>query len=131
MDAQTIDGQAYTWVGAFVYSHEKDENIFVGALRFKGEKLMLDRKVANFIEIYGRQKPVSEIPKLTVTFSAPIVNGILAKNPMATAVYPKGVPDYAEAVAKGGSLVVTVGQPVEGREKRQVKLIRAETPPNK
>jgi hypothetical protein len=123
MDHETIDGEAHTWVGAFVYSHDKDENIFVGALRFKGEKLVLDRKVANFIEIYGRQKPVSEIPKLTVTFSAPIVNGVAAKNPTATAIYPKGVPDYADVLVKDGTLVVTVGQPVDGREKRQIKVI--------
>jgi hypothetical protein len=36
------------------------------------------------------------------------------------------VPDYADTVAKDGSLVVTVGTPVEGREKRRVKLIEAE-----
>jgi hypothetical protein len=35
-----------------VYSHEKDENLLVGALRFKGEKLVLDRKVANFAGIH-------------------------------------------------------------------------------
>ncbi len=33
------------------------------------------------------------------------------------------MPDYADTVAKDGSLVVTVGTSVEGREKRQVKLI--------
>ncbi len=58
MDQQTIDGKPYTWVGAFVYSHENDENLFVGALRFKGEDLILDRKVANFVEVYGRRRPV-------------------------------------------------------------------------
>jgi len=33
------------------------------------------------------------------------------------------VPDYAETVAKDGSLVATVGTPVGGREKRRVSLI--------
>jgi hypothetical protein len=123
MDQQMIDGKPFTWVGAFVYSHAKDENVFVGALRFKGEKLVLDSKVANFIEIYGRRKPVSEIPQVTVTFGPPVVNGTAAKNPKAEAVYPKGVPDYANAVAKEGALVITVGQHVEGREKRRITLI--------
>ena len=123
MDQQMIDGKPYTWVGAFVYSHEKDENVFVGALWFKGEKLVLDRKVANFVEVYGRQRPVADIPKVTVTFGPPVVNGTTTKNPTAEASYPKGVPDYADAVAKDGSLVITVGQAVEGREKRRVKLI--------
>lgn len=126
MDREEIDGKPYTWVGAFVYSHDKDENLFVGALRFKGEKLLLDRKVANFVEVYGRRRPVADIPKVTVTFGPPVVNGKAPRNPSAEAIYPKGVPDYADTVAKEGSLVVTVGTPVEGREKRRVKLIEAE-----
>ena len=44
-------------------------------------------------------------------------------SPTADAIYPKGVPDYADAVAKDGFLAITVGQPVEAREKRRVKLI--------
>ena len=75
MDQEEIDGKPFTWVGAFVYSHDKDENLFVGALRFKGEKLVLDRKVANFVEVYGRRRPVADIPRVTVTFGSPVVNG--------------------------------------------------------
>lgn len=123
MDQVSIEGKPYTWVGAFVYSHDKDENLFVGALRFKGEKLVLDRKVANFVEIYGQRKPASEIPKVTVTFGPPVVNGNAPMNPRAEAIYPKGVPDYAEVVTRDGCLVVTVGTPVEGRDKRHVVLI--------
>jgi hypothetical protein len=66
---------------------------------------------------------VADIPKVTVTFGPPVVNGTTAKNPTAEAVYPKGVPDYADTVAKDGSLVITVGEPVESRENRRVKLI--------
>jgi hypothetical protein len=123
MDQEMIDGKPHTWVGAFVYSHEKDENVFVGALRFKGEKLVLDRKIANFVEVYGRRRPVADIPKVTVTFGPPVVNGKAVLNPSAEASYPKGVPDYADVVAQDGSLVITVGQPVEGREKRRQVLI--------
>ena len=50
MDQQMIDSKPYTWVGAFfVYSHEKDEKLARRASRFKGEKLVLDGKVANFV----------------------------------------------------------------------------------
>ncbi len=50
--------------------------MFVGALRFKGEKLVLDRKVANFVEVHGRRRPVTDIPKkVVVTFGPPVVNG--------------------------------------------------------
>lgn len=82
--------------------------------------------MANFVEVYGRRKPVADIPKVTVTFGPPVVNGKTPKNPTAKAICPKGVPDYADSLAKDGSLVVTVGTPVEGREKRRVKLIEAQ-----
>jgi hypothetical protein len=85
--------------------------------------LVLGRKVANFVEVYGRRRPVADIPKVTVMFGPPVVNGKAVPNTTAEAVYPKGVPDYADTVARDGSLVVTVGTPVEGREKRRAVLI--------
>lgn len=85
--------------------------------------MILDRNVANFIEVYGRRKPVEDIPKVIVTFSPPIVNGIIATNLTAKAIYPKGVPDYAEAAVEGGSLVIKVGHLVSDREKRESILI--------
>lgn len=123
MDREEVEGQTHTWVGAFVSVHETGENVFVGALRFKGEKLVLDRKVANFVEVYGRRRPAADIPKVTVTFGPPVVNGKAVANPSAEAVYPKGVPDYADVVASDGSLVVTVGKSVEGRTKRRLVVI--------
>lgn len=126
MDREEINGKPYTWVGAFIYSHDRGENLFIGALRFKGENLVLERKVANFVEVYGRRRPVADIPKVTVTFGPPVVNGKAPKKPTAEAIYPQGVPDYAQTEAKDGSLVVSVGTPVEGREKRRVSLIEGE-----
>jgi hypothetical protein len=123
MDREVVEGKPYTWVGAFVYSHESDENIFVGALRFPGENLILASKLASFVEIYGRQIPVEQIPKLTVTFGNLRVNGQAVEKPTATAVYPKGVPDYAEAVAQDGQVVVKVGEPVLDRKERRVELL--------
>src|SRR4051794_33960548 len=67
MDEEEVGGKTCTWVGVFVYSHEKDENVFVGALRFKGEDLVLGRKLASFVEVYGRRIPVGEIPSVAVT----------------------------------------------------------------
>jgi hypothetical protein len=122
MDEEVIDGKPYTWVGAFVYSHEKDENVFVGALRFKGEDLVLSRKVASFVEVYGRRIPVSEIPKVTVTFGNLNVNGMAVSVKSVEAVYPKGVPDYADAEARDGSVVIEVDEPVEGRTDRRIEL---------
>jgi hypothetical protein len=123
MDKEEIDGKPATWVGVFVLPHEKQENVFVGALRFKGENLVLSRRVASFVEVYGRRIPVSEIPKVTVTFGNLTVNGKPAKVTAAEAIYPKRVPDYAEAMAKDGTVVVRVGEPVANRTKRKVQLI--------
>lgn len=123
MDREVRDGQPYTWVGSFLFNHQTDENIFIGALRFKGEKLVLGKSLANFVEIYGKQRPVADIPKLTVTFGNLKVNGEAIANATARAIYPKGVPDYADAKAVDGKLVITVGTPVENRAARDVWVI--------
>ena len=122
MDQETVEDEKFTWVGAFVYSHEKDENIFIGALRFPGEKLTLNRQIASFVEVYGRAIPVEKIPQVQVTFGNLRVNGQSVDNPGATAIYPKGVPDYADAKSHDKNVVVDVGEPVERRESRQVRL---------
>lgn len=124
MDSETINGSPYTWVGAFVYSHERDENIFVGALRFKGDKLTLGKSLASFIEIYGRRRPVADIPKLTVTFGNLRINGEPVPHLAAKAVYPKGVPDYAEAKGQDGKVTVKVGELVADRKERNVELLK-------
>lgn len=123
MDKDIVENKPYTWVGAFVYSHEKDENIFIGALRFPGENLVLTRQVASFVEIYGRPIPVERIPKLRVTFGNLRVNGLAIEKPAATAIYPKGVPDFADTVSNKGGVIVTVGHKVEGRKERRIKLL--------
>jgi hypothetical protein len=122
MDRELVDGKPATWVGAFVYSHEKDEHIFVGALRFPEAEPRLSRKVASFVEVYGRRIPVSEIPQVVVTLGNLRVNGQLLKTPPVEAIYPKGVPDYADARVDGDSVVIVVGKPVEARGERKVPL---------
>lgn len=123
MDKEVIDAKPYTWVGAFVYAHERDENIFIGALRFPGENLTLDRSVASFVEIYGAAIPVEQIPQVNVTFGNLRVNGQPIEKPSATAVYPNKVPDYADASADKGQIVVRVGEKVTERATREVKLL--------
>jgi len=123
MDQQIIDSKPYTWVGAFVFVHSQNENIFVGGLRFPGDELVLGRQLANFVEIYGPVIPVAEIPQVTVTFGNLKINGQPVVRPTARAVYPKGVPDFAEATARDGQLVITVGRQVNQRTRRRVQLI--------
>lgn len=122
MDKEIVEGKPTTWVGAFVYSHERDENIFVGALRFPGEQLTLSRKIASFVEIYGARIPVEQIPKLNVTFGNIKVNGEPRPSPPVDAIYPKGVPDFADASWKDNTVVIQVGSEVENRTERRVRL---------
>jgi hypothetical protein len=131
MDKEEIDGKPFTWVGVLVYSHQKDENVFVGALRFKGENLILCWKLASFVEVYGRRIPVAEIPNVTVTFGNLVVNGKPVKVKKATAVYPKNVPDYADAVGKDGMVIVKVGHAVENRKERKLVLIGKQDSPGR
>ena len=126
MDREMVADKACTWVGAFVYSHGKDENIFVGALRFPAEKLVLSRRVASFVEVYGRRLPVEKIPKVTVIFDNLKLNGKVVAGPGAMAVYPKGVPDYAEARLVEDRLVIRVGELVEERRTRRDVLFKRE-----
>ena len=92
-------------------------------MRFKGENLVLERKIASFVEVYGGKVPVDEIPKVIVTFGNLKVNGEVLKTPAVEAVYPKGVPDYADAKVNEGSVVIEVGKSVENRTERRVRLV--------
>lgn len=123
MDRVLHDGEPCTWVGAFVYSHAKDENVFIGALRFPGKDLVLSRKVASFVEIYGRRIPLERIPDVTVTLGNLKVNGGSVKEPGVVAVYPKDVPDYAQARAENSSVIVRVGTEIRDRSSRRVRLL--------
>ncbi|MFT5524087.1 MAG: hypothetical protein ACI9HK_002037 [Pirellulaceae bacterium] len=127
MDRETVldeqgEKKECTWVGAFLYSHVSDENIFIGALRFPQTDLKLSRNVANFVEIYGPKIAVDKIPQVTITFSNPTINGKTVENASASAIYPDGVPDFAHAKGVEGGVVIKVGEEVKERKKRQEKL---------
>ncbi len=124
MDRQVVDGKPCTWVGAFVYSHAKDENVFIGALRFPGEDLVLAKQIASFVEIYGRKIPVEQIPRVDVTFGNLHVNGKKVEAPTAMAIYPQGIPDFAEAELAGKKIKVIVGREVKNRTKRREQLLK-------
>ena len=123
MDEEEVDGKPHTWVGAFVYSHAKDENVFIGALRFPSSDLVLSSGVASFVEIYGREIPVEKIPRVDVVFENLRINGTTIAAPSARAFYPQGVPDYAATFAHdsetGRGVRIEVGKEVKGRENRR------------
>lgn len=124
MDAQKVGDKNHTWVGAFVVSHATDENIFIGSLRFPTSDLVLSRRIASFVEIYGRRKPVEAIPKLTVKFDNLRVNGEPANWKVVDVMYPQGVPDYASAKSIEGGINIDIGKPVETRKSRRERFGR-------
>lgn len=124
MDRQIVDGKPATWIGAFVHIHETDENVFIGALRFPGKDLVLDNKIASFVEVYGPEISVAEIPKVVVTFGNLKVNGEAVAAPGCEVVYPQDVPDFAAAAVEEKSVAITVGQKVLNRDERQLRLLQ-------
>ena len=58
-----------------------------------------------------------------MTFATPRINGKSVDHPKVSAIYPLNVPDYADASALNGGVVVHVGRPVQGRTERHVELI--------
>lgn len=125
MDKERIGDRPYRWVGGFVYSHEKDENFFVGGLRFEGESLKLTKRPASFVAVFGEKEQglVEKIPRLEIRLENLKVNNELVKPPLVMAHYEKDTPDYADAKLSGGAIVIKVGEKVEGRKERVVTLI--------
>ena len=102
----------------------KDENVFVGALRFPGEEPSACRQDGQFRGNLRPADPRGANSQGHGEFGNLRVNGQPVETLAATAVYPQRVPDYAEVTAKGRTLVVEVGRPVLNRTQRQVPLLR-------
>ncbi len=110
---ETIKGKKHTWVDGFVYSHKDKKTVQIGSLRFAGAKLVLGRRLAGFIEIYGSRIPLASIPKITVTFEAWRINGKATPPQSALAYYPRNVPQYADSKAEGKQVIGTIGKNVD------------------
>ena len=82
-------------------------------LRFAGAKLVLGRRLAGFIEIYGPRIPLTSIPKITVTFEAWRINGKATPPQSALAYYPRNVPQYAGSKTEGKQIIGTIGKNVD------------------
>jgi hypothetical protein len=122
---EEIDGKPFTRVGASVRSHDTREEIFVGAFRVPGETLVLSRQLSSFVAVRGPCPDVTEIPRLAVTFGGLRINGQPVEKPTALVEYPEGVPEFAEALGQGTSVVVTLGGPIKERSRRRVDVVGA------
>ena len=80
LDTQMVNGQPFTWVGAFVHEQETGREVFVGALRFPGDKLKNSGVNSAFMEFYGTAKnrkapEIAKLPPLVVKYSNLRFNG--------------------------------------------------------
>lgn len=108
MDRGEVNGERGTWVGGFVYSYERHENAFIGALWFKGEDLVLDKSIASFVEIYGEMIPVTDIPTVRIRYENLTVNGRPVTNPGVAGSFDQGIPDVADVQWKDGGVEINV-----------------------
>lgn len=127
-----ISAEPFSWVGYFIYDHQKDEQIYCGSLRFPGHDLKLGKNVAGFVEIFGARPDDHVIPQnMVITFSAPRVNGKEVSKPGCMALHPKGVPDVLQVACitaaddkdkKKRAVVFTFVEKEFTRDKRQYSL---------
>ncbi len=95
----------------------------IGSLRFEGADFTFWAKHSAFVEVYSTSKiPKSGIPKVTVTFGLPRINGHPVTLKKASAFYPdkppQDSPDCAVIRAVGTDCVVEVG-PIFKRDESQ------------
>ena len=118
VDTERNGAKVYTWVALYLTNQRARQETYVGALRFAGSPLMLQKEMASFVEIYGGPFPAEKIPKLTVTFRNLQINGIAVSPLHASVAYEEGVPDRAEARGENGSVRIRIGTPVKRTGRR-------------
>jgi hypothetical protein len=122
-DRFEADGKTNTWFTCSI-TDEKGNVLEVGSLRFEGSEFEFWNRHSAFVEVYSTAKiPRSNIPKVTVTFGYPRINGKKPELKKASAYYPKdrgpAAPDCAWVKADGERAVVEVGPIFKRDEERR------------
>ncbi len=110
------------WAGAYLYSHENDETLFIGALRFPGQALQLADQVCIFVELFDEPVRVRDIPELRITLGKPQVNGVPVSKPSIKAHYPPKVPACADVVRHGDEITIMIAPMERKRRAEWVEL---------
>ena len=112
---EKVNGIDCTWFDCSVKDSAGAE-YKVGSLRFEGTDFTYWARHSAFVEVYSTAKiPQSNIPKVTVTFGWPRLNGHKVDLKKASAFYPSeatgvtGSPDCCWIKADGENCVVEVG----------------------
>lgn len=112
-ESEKVNGVDCTWFACTVRDSKGGVHD-VGSLRFEGTDFTFWPKHSAFVEVYSTSKiPKSGIPKVSVTFSLPRLNGSKVPLKKARAYYPdkppQDSPDCAWIKADGENCVVEVG----------------------
>jgi hypothetical protein len=91
----------HVWVGGYVRSHTTKTVEYVGALRFDGQELVLDRTLSPFVEVYenwdDRKDQTDKLPEVRVAFGTVRANGQRLNPARVMAYYDERVPQKARA----------------------------------
>ena len=74
-DLELIKEQPHTWFHCLVRSHKSDFTTYMGSLRFEGEDFTLGIVTLPLWKSMHKQNSKSGIPKVSVTFGYPRLNG--------------------------------------------------------
>jgi hypothetical protein len=111
-DTETIEKQPYTWFHCFIRTHSTGDVTTIGSLCFEGREFTFWERHAASVEVYpvGRT-PKSDIPKVSVTFGHPLVNGVAPalKNSSINHLRPSG---GAGSACATDSVVASVASPL-------------------
>ena len=110
---ETTDGQAHTWFLCQVKGPD-GKVTDIGRLRFEGSEFTYSPKHSAFVEVYATGPlPRSGIPKVSITFGWPRINGEKPTPKGVRAFYPnkniQAAPDCANIRADGENCTVEVG----------------------
>jgi hypothetical protein len=105
------------WFGAFITDLNTGVETEIGRLRFDNQDLVVNKGVAQFVEIYGGNG--RGFPEIVVAFKAPKLNGNDCRSSSVYAVYPKNGHEphvrYTTTVVEGDWVVSrTRPQPYTG-----------------
>jgi hypothetical protein len=126
MGKEVINGSSHTWFGAFLFSHENFENVFIGSLRFETARPVFGKVFASFVEVFAslaKRITPEDIPRFDVRLMNYRINGEKLRRTPVTISYPENSPDYADVRVRGSEIVIMVGRPFQHHKPRVVKAV--------
>lgn len=89
-ETEKVNGEPHTWFACYLSDHVRDKEHRIGALRFEGETFAFNGRSTSFVEIYATSKiPRSAVPKVSVVFEPPIVNGQTIRPKVVSVYHPR------------------------------------------